>query len=66
MKNIYWVAIIVGGILTPIAHEIETTRRGYSAIGGEFFIMPLLLIVAVLIDQLAYMVRAIKQMEESR
>jgi len=66
MKNIYWVAIIIGGLLTPIAHEIETARRGYNAIGGEFLIIPLLLIVAVLIDQLAYMVRAIKQMEKSQ
>ena len=52
MRKIYWFLIAIGLILTPMAHKFETSRRGYVAIGGEFLIIPLLVLVALLIEQM--------------
>lgn len=52
MKKVYWFLAMVGVMLTPLAHKFETARRGYSAIGGEFLIIPLLLLVSLLIGQM--------------
>lgn len=63
MRKVYWVATAIGISLTPYAHKMATTQRGYTAIGGELFITPLLLMMAVLIDQLWEMVQVIKNMD---
>lgn len=52
MKKVYWFLATIGIILTPLAHKFETARRGYGAIGGEFLIIPLLVLVALLIEQM--------------
>lgn len=51
MKNKYWIAFIIGAILTPIGHKIATADRGYRAIGGEILIIPLLMIIVLIADQ---------------
>lgn len=48
MENLYLMAIILGAILTPKAHEIATAQRGYFAIGGEILIIPLLLLMTMI------------------
>lgn len=47
----YLVLAIIGAILTPIAHNAATAQRGYGAIGGEFLIVPLLMIMLLAIDE---------------
>lgn len=47
----YFLLAIIGSILTPLAHEIATSQRGYGAIGGEFLIIPLILIAALAVEQ---------------
>ena len=59
MKKVYWFLATIGIILTPLAHKFETARRGYSAIGGEFLIAPLLLLVAMLIGQMYELPRVV-------
>lgn len=61
MKKIYWIAILLGIILTPIAHKFETTKRGYAAIGGEFFIIPFLLILVIMLEQIVGIVNIGKE-----
>jgi hypothetical protein len=39
-------------MLTPVAIRSAYAARGYFAIGGEYFIIPLMLLVAMLIDEL--------------
>lgn len=51
MKDRYWIAFILGAILTPIGHKIATADRGYWAIGGEILIIPLLMIIVLAADQ---------------
>ena len=64
MKKVYLLMIITGLILTPIAREVATNQRGYTATGGEFFIIPLFLLIALLADQMWEMIMVIKAMEE--
>lgn len=47
----YFLLAIIGSILAPLAHEIATSQRGYGAIGGEFLIIPLILIAALAVEQ---------------
>lgn len=39
----YIAAVIVGAILTYWGHQVATLERGYVAIGGEMFMIPLAL-----------------------
>lgn len=64
MKRIYWLAVIAGIILTPLLHEVATKQRGYTATGGEFLIIPLFLLIALLADQIGEMITVINAMQE--
>ncbi len=44
-------AITLGVLLTPIAVISATEWRGYSAIGGEYLLVPLLLLIAQVIEE---------------
>lgn len=52
MKTKYWIAIITGALLTPLAHESATAQRGYFAIGGEILIIPLLFMGVMIASQI--------------
>jgi hypothetical protein len=39
-------------MLTPVAIRSAYAARGYFAIGGEYFIIPLVLMVAMLINEI--------------
>ena len=42
----YIVATAIGLVLTRYAHQAATISRGYKAVGGEMFILPLILMAA--------------------
>ncbi len=44
-------AIILGILLTPFAVLSATEARGYNAIGGEYLLVPLFLLIAYLIEE---------------
>lgn len=44
----YVIALGIGLILTPFAIRFAYMERGYFAIGGEWFVLPLILLAAVL------------------
>lgn len=49
----YWLYIVAGGIglvLTPFAIHSAYVSRGYFAIGGEYLVLPLALLIAWLVD----------------
>jgi len=48
-------------ILTRIAHRIATAERGYEAIGGEFLILPLLIVIAMEMNRVKYMIEEIRE-----
>ena len=52
MTREYWihvVAIIVGLAMTPIALQSAYAARGYFAVGGEWLVLPLCLVVATVV-----------------
>ena len=51
MKKLYVIAIILGAILTPMAHKAATSYRGYTAIGGEILLIPLFMLLILAADQ---------------
>ncbi len=42
-------AVILGAALTPFAIQSAAEIRGYDAVGGEYLLMPLFLLIACLI-----------------
>jgi stage V sporulation protein SpoVS len=53
--NKHWLYVIafgVGLILTPVAIRSAYAARGYFAVGGEYLVLPLALLTAMLIDEL--------------
>ena len=46
------IAIIIGLALTPIAVQSAYAARGYFAVGGEWLILPLSLVIATLFEGL--------------
>lgn len=64
MRKLYWLAVVVGIILTPLAHEVATKQRGYGATGGEILIIPFFLLIALLADQMYEMIMVLKSMQE--
>jgi F0F1-type ATP synthase assembly protein I len=61
MKKRYITLIIIGIILTEMAHKIATAQRGYDAIGGEIFMLPLLLFMGLAVDEGKAMIEEIKE-----
>ena len=43
LKN--WIWLVIGFLLTAWAVEFEYRRRGYAAVGSEWFITPMLLLI---------------------
>lgn len=62
MKYLY--LALIGSILTPLAHKLATAQRGYGAIGGEFLIIPLLMIIALAMDQVKEVISDVKEVFE--
>lgn len=48
-----WIWFVVGIVLTRKAVECAYAERGYAAIGGEWFVLPMLLLVIELIRDVA-------------
>lgn len=59
MKYLY--LALIGSILTPLAHKLATVQRGYGAIGGEFLIIPLILIAALAVEQVKEAIEEAKE-----
>lgn len=47
---LYNIAIILGLAATPIAVQSAYAARGYFAVGGEWLVLPLSLVIATLIE----------------
>jgi hypothetical protein len=62
--NKHWLYVIafgVGLILTPVAIRSAYTARGYFAIGGEYLVLPLALLVAGLINEAKTIKKTLKK-----
>lgn len=44
-----WLLIVIGCIITKKAVEIAYLERGYKAVGGEWFIIPGILVMAEIV-----------------
>lgn len=66
MKDRYWIAFIIGLILTPFAHKAATAQRGYFAVGGEILIIPLLMILVLAADQVKEIINEINEVFRER
>ena len=64
MRKVYLLMIGIGIILMPIAHKIATNQRGYTATGGEILIIPFLMSIALLADQMREMIMVLINMRE--
>lgn len=62
MKNKYFKALLIGMLITPTAHKIATSQRGYLAFGGEILIIPLLMLILLAIDQAKEVIRTFKEL----
>lgn len=61
MKNKYFRALLLGMLITPTAIKYAGEQRGYLAFGGEFLIIPLFLLLALMWDQAKDMIEEIKK-----
>ena len=61
-KNWFW--IVVGLVLTKVAVEMAYAERGYIAYGGEWFILPLVLMAVEIERNLGHILRYLLGMEE--
>ncbi len=48
----YYIACAISFILTPFAVSAAYNQRGYFAIGGEYLILPLMILVMNLFDSI--------------
>lgn len=60
-KKLYTIAFIVGTVFTPLAIHSAYIQRGYFAIGGEYLIIPFMLLLTNLINSLIDSIKAIKK-----
>lgn len=61
--NKHWLYAIAGGIgliLTPAAIHSAYIQRGYFAIGGEYLVLPLALLLATVVDETMKTIHEIK------
>ena len=61
LKNWFW--IILGCILTKKCIELAYIERGYKAVGGEYLVLPLLLMVVQLVRDMSRGVRYLLSQE---
>jgi hypothetical protein len=48
----YWLAISIGSVLEVKAVELAYEERGYMAYGGEYCVLPLVVMTAYLLNQI--------------
>ena len=53
-ERLHLIAIVMGLALTPIAVQSAYVARGYSAVGGEWLVLPLSLAIATLVEGLKH------------
>lgn len=58
----YIAAVIIGAILTYWGHETATLQRGYVAVGGEFLLIPLALMVVSAFDNSRELIEELKEL----
>ena len=51
-ERLHLIAIIIGLAATPIAVQSAYVARGYYAVGGEWLVLPLSLVIATLFEGL--------------
>lgn len=61
-KNRYWICL--GITLTPPAVQYTYTERGYAAFGGEWLILPLILMAVEMVRNVGDMARRLFGMED--
>ncbi len=61
-KNWYWICL--GITLTPPAVQYTYTERGYAAFGGEWLILPLILMAVEMVRNVGDMARCLFEMED--
>lgn len=70
MKNlferygVYIVAVAAGAILTPVAIRTAELQRGYKAIGGEYLIIPLLVLVVYTVQEVKQGIKIFREENE--
>jgi len=62
--GMYIVAIAAGAVLTPAAIRTATLQRGYKAIGGEYLIIPLAILIVFFVQEVKQMLRELKKIVE--
>lgn len=65
VRIIELIIIIATIILTPIAIEYATTQRGYDAMGGEY-LLPIIALVIILVIETIYEESEEKKKNENR
>lgn len=60
-----WVWIVIGCILTKMAIKYAYIERGYRAYGGEWLILPVILIFVSFVKDMISEVRRIREEEEN-
>ena len=51
-ERLHLIAIVIGLAATPIAVQSAYVARGYYAVGGEWLVLPLSLVISTLIEGL--------------
>lgn len=62
--GMYIAVVAVGAVLTPAAIRTATLQRGYKAIGGEYLIIPLSILIVFFAQEVKQMLRELKKIVE--
>nr|PZN08436.1 MAG: hypothetical protein DIU64_10520 [Caldicoprobacter oshimai] len=60
----YMIAVAAGVVLTPAAIRTATLQRGYVAVGGEYLIIPLAILIVFFVQEVKQMLRELKKIVE--
>jgi len=58
------IAVAAGVVLTPAAIRTATLQRGYVAVGGEYLIIPLAILIVFFVQEVKQMLRELKKIVE--
>ncbi len=58
-----WIWIIAGLILTWMSVEMAYAERGYIALGGEWLVLPLVLMAVEMVRDISVLIRYLFDME---
>ncbi|EMT38193.1 hypothetical protein TthWC1_2280 [Thermoanaerobacter thermohydrosulfuricus WC1] len=61
--GVYIIAVAAGAAITPAAIRTATLQRGYKAIGGEYLIIPLAVLIVYLVQEVKQTVTRIMKEE---